>query len=86
MGDKRIPISEANRDALTQLKRGDDTYDDVIERLLDGEPSGSVGGYGFISPLAEGDAPNETLDARVVDMDADERRRLAREVAEVLQG
>ena len=36
MGDKRIPISEANRDALTELKRGDDTYDDVIERLLDG--------------------------------------------------
>ena len=36
MVDKRIPISEANRDALKERKRGDDTYDDVIERLLDG--------------------------------------------------
>lgn len=34
MGDKRIPISESNRNELKSLKRGDDTYDDVIERLL----------------------------------------------------
>jgi len=39
MGDKRIPITESNRDALKDRKRGDDTYDDVIERLLDGGES-----------------------------------------------
>lgn len=34
MGDKRIPISEENREELKALKRGQETYDDVLDRLL----------------------------------------------------
>lgn len=35
MGDARIPVSEETRDELlTPLKRGNDTYDDVIRREI----------------------------------------------------
>jgi len=34
--DSRIPISESLRDELRARKRGDETYNDVIERLLSG--------------------------------------------------
>ena len=34
MKDKKIRISLKARAALTNMKRGDDTYDDVIVRLI----------------------------------------------------
>jgi hypothetical protein len=40
--DARIPISELLRDELRARKRGDETYNDVIERLLSGDSGGVV--------------------------------------------
>lgn len=36
-GWTHIPVSVALRDALVELKRGNDTYDDVIRRLIEAE-------------------------------------------------
>ncbi len=33
--EKRLPVSEATRERLVSLRRGRETYDDVINALLD---------------------------------------------------
>lgn len=35
--DARIPVTAHTRDRLRALKRGNDTYEDVIRRLMEGD-------------------------------------------------
>lgn len=70
MGSKRIPISGENRDALTDLKRGDDTYDDVIERLLGDTPAVD---RGALDPVMNVEDP---IDGRAVTLSAEVREQL----------
>lgn len=71
MGDKRIPISEENRDALKERKRGDDTYDDVIERMLSDDSSGALEQTVTFNTPEIRDILRDELDAMSVDVTVD---------------
>lgn len=54
---KRIPLAEETRERLKDRKRGDDTYDDVIQRLLgDGADNAEFSTTAKITPTLDDEA------------------------------
>ncbi len=85
MGDKRIPISEENRERLKAKKRGDETYDDVVERLMGDEGKAEL--TAEVTPELDADAVDDLVDElqeRLAGADPIDRDALARAVAERL--
>ena len=68
--DARLHVSADTRDAVNARKRGDDTQDDVVQRLLD-DGNGESGGYGVIRPSAEPDATSEASVSIQPELDED---------------
>lgn len=68
----RVPMGTDTRERLKQRKRGDDTYDDVIQRLLDDERAVPV------SPAIDAEALADAVEG-LEPADAEE---IAREVVE----
>lgn len=72
MGDKRIPLTEDTRDRLKQRKRGDDTYEDVILRLL-GDGDTDFTATAEIQPTLDEDALDEIAEGVADRVDTDGR-------------
>ena len=71
--DARLHVSAETRDAVNARKRGDDTQDDVVQRLLSDAPDGTSEASVSIQPELDADAVDEMverLEARLSDVDA----------------
>jgi hypothetical protein len=66
MGITRIPVSESTRDeVLKPRKRGDDTYDDVIQRLAGADDTPTPDATATIKPELDTEAVDDIANSIV---------------------